>query len=141
MPKATTSMHDTERFALKSCPPDGYVVLRRLTYGEYLERRQMTSGMKVHAGQGKDFEGLLDLMNRKTTEYEFKNCIIEHNLTDEAERQLDFKRRETLSRLDPRVGEEIATYIARMNQFEEDSDEDGNPTSADSETEPEPVSS
>lgn len=137
MPKAVTSGSDTERYDLKSCPPDGFVVLRRLTYGEFLERRQMSSGMKVSASRSNDFEGLLDLMNRKTTEYEFKNCIVDHNLEDENGNQLDFRKATTLTRLDPRVGEEISTYISKMNQFEED--DQGNSRSLDSENESEPV--
>lgn len=137
MPKATTSGHETQRFELKSCE-GGFVVLRRLTYGEYLERRQMSSGMKVHATKSNDFEGMIDMMNRSVVEYEFRNCIVEHNLEDEAGQPLDFKRRETLSRLDPRIGEEIGTYIQKMNQFEEDGD--ASPTLPDSEIESEPAS-
>lgn len=123
MPKATTSGQETERYELKTLP-EGFVVLRRLTYGEWLKRRQMTSDMRVRGGSKKDdFEGVLQLMNEKATLFEFKNCIVDHNLEDEEGNLLDFKNPMTFQQLDPRVGDEIGRYISEMNQFESD-DED-----------------
>lgn len=118
MPKATTNINETERFELKTLP-EGYVVLRRLTYGEFMKRRQMTSNLSVSGGKGRqDFEGVLELANQKVTEFEFASCVVEHNLEDENGDLLDFKNPIHLQMLDPRVGEEISSYIDKMNQFE-----------------------
>lgn len=125
MPKAVVNISDTERIELKSIS-EGFVVLRRLTYGEYLNRRAMGARMTVQAGKGKDFEGELALVNEAVTRYEFANCIVEHNLEkDDNGTLFDFKKPADLSMLDPRVGEEISINIDRMNQFEEDG-ESGN---------------
>ena len=120
MPNATTSTEDIEKFELKSCP-GGFVVLRRLNYGEYLKRREMVSGLKIHGGQrSKDFEGELQMASRKVTEFEFASSIVDHNLTDEGGTPLDFRNTFTFNMLDPRVGEEIGTLIDRMNQWQEE---------------------
>lgn len=120
MPRATTTGNETERFDLKTCP-GGFVVLRRLTYGEYLKRRQMASNMSVRAEKGqKDFEGVMELVNQKVTEFEFANCIVEHNLEDDDENILDFANPVNIRMLDPRIGEEISTRIDEMNQYEPD---------------------
>lgn len=63
MPVAT-STGETERHDLKSCPPDGYVVLRPMTYGEKLYRQSFTGRATVSAQKGrKDFSAEMDLMN------------------------------------------------------------------------------
>ena len=131
MPKATRSI-DTKHFDLKSLPPNpdtgeegGWVKLRQMSYEEVLERRSFTSDMKVKQGQGqKDFEGVLQLMNKNATIFEFNACIVEHNLQGEDDKLLDFSKPSTLKLLDPRVGEEISRYIDELNQFDEAGDEE-----------------
>lgn len=124
MPKATTSGSETQHFDLKTLP-DGYVVIRRMTYGEFLRRRQMTSNMKFEAQKGeKDFQGTMELLNKAAIEYEFGNCIVEHNLEDDDGKLLNFKKVADIEKLDPRIGDEINERINEMNQFEED--EEGN---------------
>lgn len=119
MPKATTNIQDTERYELKTCE-GGFVELRRLSYGEFLKRRQMSTNLALKSGAGKDFEGVMELANEKVTEFEFANCIVDHNLEDENGEALDFRKVHHLKMLDPRIGEEISTYINKMNQFDED---------------------
>lgn len=119
MPRATVNVTETEMVYLKTCP-DGFVKLRRMSYGEKLQRRAMTK-LTVHGSQRtKDFQGELALMDRKVTELEFQFCIVEHNLEDEVGNTLVFPR--DLDKLDPRIGEEIDQNISRMNNFEEDED-------------------
>lgn len=122
MPKATWDGSATERFDLKSCPPDGYVVLRRLSYGEMLHRRDMVSKMTFTApgnGRGaKDVQSEMKIAQTIVTEYEFKQMVVDHNLEDASGQKLDFGRNGTVASLDPRVGEEISTYIDKMNQLE-----------------------
>jgi hypothetical protein len=122
MPRATTNANDTERVELKSCPggeeeDDGYVVLRRMNYGQMVRRRQMSMAMTLR-GVDNDTEGTIEAVNRNLVEFEFAVCIVEHNLTDDRNRPLDFKKGSTLDRLDPRVGDEISQAIDDMNQLE-----------------------
>jgi hypothetical protein len=123
MPKAVTTIEDKETVPLKTCPPDGYVVLRRMTYGQFLSRREMAGQLAVSSKQrGAAPEAIMNAMGRNVTEYEFQKCIMEHNLEDENGNLLDFVKGTAVSIeiLDPRIGEEISTNIARMNNFEED---------------------
>jgi hypothetical protein len=122
MPVATIRVDDTDRFELKSLP-SGYVVLRRMTYGQSLERRTlMKLTFNTRKGQ-KNLEGELAMANRRVQMYEFSHCIVEHNLTDDMERQLNLSDPVVLDRLDPRVGQEIESLISDMNSFEDDEDE------------------
>lgn len=121
MPIATI-VDSTERFELKSCPPDGYVVVRRMTYGEKLKRQSMMTKFKMEMGRNKsDAMNMdVDLDQEKVSMWEFANLIVEHNLTDENEKPLNFKNMADIARLGPVVGEEIQTYIDKLNSFEED---------------------
>lgn len=118
MPRATVNIETTERFDLKTLG-EAFVVLRRMSYGQILERRMFTK-LEVTAGKGKDFQGELGMANRKVTEFEFKSCIVEHNLEDENDRPLDLTKPSDFNKLDPRVGQEIEKYITDMNNFEDE---------------------
>lgn len=122
MPRATRSV-DTERVELKSCP-GGFVELRQMSYGEFLKRREMAAQMEIESSKGKtrqdEARSIISMMARQTSEFEFKSCIVDHNLEDDNGNELDFSKSATIDILDPRVGEEINTHIERMNQFTED---------------------
>lgn len=124
MPRATVNTSDTIRKELKSCP-GGYVELRRLSFGEKLTRRAMVSSMKVETGRGRDFAGEMQLVNERATQFDFQHCIVEHNLEDEGGSKLSFTSPVHLQMLDPRIGEEIDTYISELNNFEENEGEEG----------------
>jgi len=71
-------------------------------------------------------QGELAMANREITRFEFKNCIVSHNLeiqVGEGTRLLNFDNPEDFNCLDPRVGSEIEKYISDMNQFEDDDQE------------------
>lgn len=120
MPRATADATATERKELKTLP-EGFVEVRRLTYGEKIERRAMVSYMKVEAQKGKkDFSGEMQLVNEKATVFDFQRCIIDHNLEDENGTKLNFGNVADIRRLDPRVGEEIDDLLGELNNFEED---------------------
>lgn len=124
MPVATRTV-ETQRFPLVTAPPDGYVVLRRLTYGDKLARQGMVSKMRFSASRARDMQGEIDMMTEQTAVLDFGQCIVEHNLTDESGEPLDFKNPLHVKALDGRTGEEIGTYIDRMNSFEEDTAPEG----------------
>lgn len=125
MPRATVDINSTQRFELKTCP-EGFVVLRRLTFGQVMERRMFTKMEFSTGGKGKDLQGELAMANRRVTEYEFRSCIVEHNLEDEGGRQLDLTKAQDFNKLDPLIGQEVEKYISEMNNLEDDEDESGN---------------
>jgi hypothetical protein len=72
----------------------------------------------------RDMTGEVAMMQEKVAAYEFQHCIVEHNLENEDGTLLTFPRDFTL--LNPRIGDEIATLIDKMNQFEVDEGNSGN---------------
>lgn len=128
MPLAVTSQ-EGERHDLKSLP-GAYVVLRRLTYGQKLKRLEVSSKMTVAMGRGKgDAKGELDMLQFAATFFDFQRCIVEHNLEkDENGNLLNFGQQADFLVLDPRVGDEIAKLLDKMNNFEDD-DDSGNSVS------------
>jgi hypothetical protein len=121
MPRAV-NIAENQKFELKSLP-EAYVVIRRMSQGEKMQRAGRMSGLKVSGSRkSRDFQGELELANQRVTEFEFATCIIDHNLEDEDGRVLDFSQASDLAKLDGKVGEEIGVYINRVNQFEGDDD-------------------
>lgn len=116
MPSAVVNIANTERKELKTLQ-GGFVELRRLSYGQKLERQSMAMQTSMK-GEGNKAEMNMTMMQRETSAYEFRHCIADHNLEDEEGGKLDFRKKENVFRLDPRIGEEIATYIDKMNNFE-----------------------
>jgi hypothetical protein len=109
-----------EKRLLKTLP-GGYVVLRRMTYGEKMHRSGLMSGMKFRSQKGqKDFEGEIQMANRRVTEYEFATCVVDHNLEKEDGVKLDLRNPSDLNMLDGRIGDEIGQLMNDLNLFEED---------------------
>lgn len=128
MPKAVVDTAKTERFELSTLPASGdeeagFVVLRRMSYGEFLKRRDMISKMSMK-GQGKDAEAIMEMANEIVTRYEFLTCIVDHNLEDANGNNLDFRSNKAFTQLDPTVGEEIAELIDDYNGFNKVDDDD-----------------
>ncbi len=129
MPRATVSQ-DHERFDLKTCP-GGYVTLRTLSFHEMMARRDIASKMyseipernRKKADQ-EAMKAYLEVMNVEVMRYEFKNCIVDHNLEDDHGNKLDFSNPLTYEALDPKIGSEINRYIESLTQ---ESEEDVNP--------------
>ena len=111
----------TIRVDLRSCP-GGFVELRRMTYGEKLER-QNEMKLSLELGKGKELRGEMAMANTAATQRDFKNCIMSHNLEKDTNgTPFDFSNPYDVLLLDPRVGEEIDREINKLNNFE-DSDE------------------
>jgi hypothetical protein len=124
MPKATVS-NSTQTFDLKTCV-GGTITLKRMTYGQKLERLELATQQVIKAetdrrGRTNSNNAEMDIkmLQRAATEYDFKHCIVEHNLTDDADAPLDFSNPRAIDILDPRVGDEISGYIGDMNNFDE----------------------
>lgn len=126
MPVATSNIQATERKELKSLP-EGFVVLRRMTYGQICERRAMLK-LSIATGRGNkgDLKGEMAMANREITMYEFSHCIVDHNLEKDVNgtvQKLNLSDPVDFASLDPRVGQEIERYITEMNDFEDDDQE------------------
>lgn len=120
MPNAQVS-DAPERKELATCP-GAYVELKRLTYGEKLLRNEKAAQNTIR-GDGRSTEMSIQIMQRETNFLDFASCIVGHNLTytDSAtgeELPFDFKGRAWQQLLDPRIGEEIASLIDSMNNYE-----------------------
>jgi hypothetical protein len=69
---------------------------------------------------------IMKLMHRQVQAFDFKHCIVDHNLEDEKGNKLNFQDPNTMDKLDPKVGDEIAQLIDDLNNFEEEEKEPGN---------------
>lgn len=126
MPKAIALAAETEYHTLKSAPPDGWITLRRMTFGESVARRSMLT-MSVAASKGsRDFKGEMAMSSVEITRFEFEHCIVDHNLEDENGQKLNLSLPVDFSRLDPRIGQEIEKLISEMNNLVDGDDELGN---------------
>lgn len=119
MPRATANAQETERFELKTLP-DGFVELRKLTYGEMLHRRDIGSTMR--AGQGRKAGIEFDTDALQIQHYEFSRCIVDHNLEDEDGTKLNFTNKADIVKLDPTIAGEIETLIFKLTNPEDAED-------------------
>lgn len=117
MPKATANINQTKRFDLKSCP-GGYVVVRRLSYGLKLQRQELSMSMQM-AGEKNNASMNMNVRVSSVAEFDFKHCLVEHNLTDDNDQPLNLQRPEYVGMLDGAVGEEIGMYIDQVNALDE----------------------
>lgn len=130
MPVGTVSLTPV-RYDLETLPPDGFVELKRMPYGQKLTRAEnaMNASMKgsrEQMNEAEEVEMMMNLLQRRVAEIEFRECIVDHNITDPDGNKLDFRIPQTLDHLDPRVGEEISTYIDAMNNYQAEATKPGN---------------
>lgn len=124
MPDGTVTQETFHR-ELKSLPPDGFVELKMLPYHDMLVRRDKGSIMAMEQlERGKkqgDATPKLTIESLQTWEraYMFKNCIVDHNITDKNGAKLDFRSEMTLHILNPAVGMEIERLIDEINGGED----------------------
>lgn len=120
-----TVLVTTKRFDLKSCP-EGYVIVRRMNYGEELQRTEMATKFTLGgAGASVDkdsFSGALDINTTAVALWDFANLIIDHNITDEQDKLLNFKNPGDVKRLDSTIGKEIGEAIDEWNAAKETED-------------------
>jgi hypothetical protein len=132
MPRATAQVSETKRFDLESLP-GGFVELRRMTFGQVLERQSMITMSFIQEQEkgtkNKVTKSELAAANVQVTVFEFTKSIVDHNLEDEGGRKLNLATPADIQRLDPRVGQEIGRLISKYNRLdeeEEDGDDAGN---------------
>lgn len=122
MPRATVS-HTGVRHDLKSCP-GGFVELRQLSYDEILARRDGVTNLSIEREQaemgGDDVRMQINTMQKWAREFDFRNCIRDHNLEDDNGQPLDFTKSHTFRILDPKIGREIEALIDQLNGDNDD---------------------
>lgn len=119
MPKATVSTQP-QTFELKSLP-EGWVQLRRMSYGERLHRQDMAMAMSMSADQRtKTAEMNVTPAQTKVAQFELATCVVDHNLEDEQGRKLNFSNALDCAQLDGRIGEEIAELIDTIHDWNSD---------------------
>lgn len=124
MPRATVLV-TPERKDLTTLPPvdgeeGGWVELRRLSWGEKLQKDAEAMRMKMvtDPNNAKDMQAEISMVSVVVSHLEFSKCIVDHNLTDAEGRKLDLRKQSDATQLDPRVGQEISDLIGEMNDFE-----------------------
>lgn len=119
---------DPVKHELKSAP-GGWVTVKVMSYGAKQTRQEMAlsdARMRNVGTKGKQEQEIaVNMMQRIVAEFEFAQCIDDHNLTDKAGNKLDFKDPKTLDKLHGRVGEEIDKLISAINNFEDEVDGEG----------------
>jgi hypothetical protein len=131
-----------ERFELKSLE-GGFVVLRRMSYGERMTRKSFMSKVKLQqelsgsraerrSKSAQGFMAEMDMANEAVTAFEFSVSIVDHNLEYDDRgvvKKLDFTNSAHVKLLDGRVGEEIDELIVDLNELD-DNDEVGKSTTS-----------
>jgi hypothetical protein len=134
MPVATANLEPEDPKPLKTAPPDGFIVLKRMSYGQKLDRMKHVGKLSVDMrGRGKGgTKGEMEMLQKASTIYDFRACIVDHNLTDPSGRKLNLSNERDIDSLDPRTGEEISTLIDELNNFETSDEEnpEGNSSAA-----------
>ena len=111
---------DTIHIDLKSVE-GGWVDLRRMTYGQKLQRQSEAKLGIDMSSKSKDIKGERAMVTKKAIYDEYKNCVVDHNLFKDFEETAKFNYANTqdVDFLDPRIGEEINKHISDLNNFEE----------------------
>lgn len=116
MPVAVIVNAQSDKIPLTTAPPDGYVIVRRMNYGEKLLRDGMAAKFLM-SGSAKDsnVQGQIDMQTEEVALWEFANLVVEHNLTDANDVALNFKNKAHVKMLDPAIGDEIGRLIDAQN--------------------------
>jgi hypothetical protein len=98
----------------------GFVIIKRMTYGQKLIKSQLTMKMRMDMQDKKKMGADIDLATRAVALWSFANLIEDHNLEDASGRKLNFRSPADVEALAGKIGEEIDTLIDKHNNFEED---------------------
>lgn len=124
MPRATVDQSPGDKVWLETCE-GAFVVLKRMTYGQKQTRQQLAmrlsmsmEGNRQQRRRQGNMKTDIELLSLQSTMFDFKHCIVDHNLEDDAGRTLNLSSEEDVKQLDPRIGEEISSLIDDLNNFE-----------------------
>lgn len=117
------------RHELKSAP-GGWVELRTPSHAEVLRRQGMLMTMRMQVTAKKRSEGmvLLDKDNLTLAAYDYKTCVVRHNLRRKGGRLFDLSNPVELQSLSTQVGQELDNLIGKLMEFDEDEEGKSNET-------------
>lgn len=105
--------------------PGGWITVRRLNHGQATDR--MDEILMFREGN-RPGSAIRVLSNWKARLYDFKHCIVDHNLGDaETGVKFNFANQKDIEELDEDIGDEIQAFINRHHgrvEIEETDDDD-----------------
>lgn len=109
------------RHELKSAP-GAWVELRAPSHAEVLKRQGMLMTMRMQVTAKRRNEGmvLLDKDNLTLAAYDYKTCVVRHNLRRKGGRLFDLSNPVELQSLSTKVGQELDNLIGKLMEFDED---------------------
>jgi hypothetical protein len=117
----------SERRDLKTLP-EGFVVVKRMTYGQHLYRRTIsTKFLMMDEKKTQGAIGEVKTMEEAVAFWEFANLVEDHNLTDEQGRKLNFMDPNDVKRISSKIGDEINTIIDELNNFKDEVEQGNSP--------------
>lgn len=111
--------NEPQRFDLQTAPPDGFVVVRPLSYEEMLKRRDSSARTVMRSdGDGRKAprEATIEQLQEATRHYEFAHQIIEHNLLDKSNNLINFRDPKSFRKLPYKVASEIEQILDDLNE-------------------------
>jgi hypothetical protein len=94
-----------------------------MSYGQILERRAMMKISFQSQKGNKNMAGEIAMANKMIQIFEFRQCVVEHNLERVEGELLNLSNEADVTSLDPKVGQEIEKFIEGLNNFDEDGSE------------------
>lgn len=118
MPKATVSTVPIAHPL--TTLPEGFVKIRRMSYGELLASQDMAYQISVKQSEASDGDPDMGVKMTQAAilEYQFKTCIVDHNLEDDSGQMLDFRQPQAVHLLDPLIGQEINSIIEKTHRWD-----------------------
>jgi hypothetical protein len=117
MPVAVVTNALSDKKPLTSLP-EGYVIVRRMNYGEKLLRSNMAAKFLMGGTSKDDVQGELSMQTEEVAYWDFANLVVEHNLEDTDGRVLNFKIKADVKKLDGAIGDEIGRIIDEFQEPE-----------------------
>jgi hypothetical protein len=84
--------------------------------------------MKADDNNSGDAQMGVDISRAAIMEYQFRVCILDHNLEDETDRKLDFKQARDVHLLDSNIGQEINDVLENMHNWKKQFPNSGQPS-------------
>jgi hypothetical protein len=128
MPRATVSTAP-QRFELKTCP-EGWVKMRRMSYGELLTSQDMAFQVQMKASENNSDEADMGISVTRAaiSAFQINTCVMDHNLEDENGRKLVFSDDADVTSLDPNIGQELTKLIDDMHDWNKQFPNSGKPS-------------
>jgi hypothetical protein len=91
-----------------------------------VQRRALTKLSVLNGGKNRSVVGEMAMANKEITIFEFAHTIVDHNLEKKDGSKFNLTTEVDFDKLHPKVGQEIESKIAEMNNFDDEDGEQGN---------------